>query len=253
MYDAVILAGGENKGFLRGCSNQPYEALIEVAGKPMVSFVAAALAAVAEIETIWVVGPAALLATCPLPANARVIEGGISIIETMQRGLAQLPEGRRAIVATGDIPLLTAAAVEDFLQLCKQQSADVYYPIVSRELNDRHYPGSKRTYVRFTDGVYTGGNLFLVDPTVVPRCVVVAEKIIANRKNPLHLCRILGWGFVVRFLLGRLSLKKVKERVAKLLGVEGAVVCSQYPQVGIDVDKPSDLALVRVVLSQAKE
>ncbi|WP_346355196.1 nucleotidyltransferase family protein [Azotosporobacter soli] len=250
MYDAIILAGGENKGPLRGCSDQPYEALIEIAGKPMVSFVAVALAAVPEIETIWVVGPAAQLAACPLPPKAKLLEGGASIIETIRLGLAKLEPGRKAIVATGDIPLLTPEAVQEFLRLCRQQAAEVYYPIISRELNDAHYPGSKRTYVRFTDGVYTGGNLFLVDPVVVPRCVAVAEKIIANRKNPLQLCRILGWGFVVRFILGRLSLEKVKDRVAQLLGVSGAVIYSQHPQVGIDVDKPSDLELVRDVFAR---
>lgn len=248
MYDAIILAGGENKGALRDSSDRPYEALIEVAGKPMVSYVAEALAAVSEVKRIFVVGPAGLLAQCPLPEKAVVLEGGASMLETIQIGLAEVEGGQKALIATGDIPLLTAAAVEDFLLLCRSKDAEVYYPIVSRETNDTHYPGGKRTYVRFKDGVYTGGNLFLVDPRVVPRCVAVAEKIIANRKNPLQLCRILGWGFVVSFLLGRLSLEKVKDRVAELLRVEGAVVYSAYPQLGIDVDKPSDLELVRKVM-----
>lgn len=250
MYDAIILAGGENSGLLRACSDQPYEALIEIAGRPMISFVADALAAVAAIDAIWVVGPADQLHDCPLPANARVVQGGATMLDTIRCGLAHVPAGRRVVVATGDIPLLTPAAVEDFLQRCAMQQAEVYYPIVSRELNDREYPGCKRTYVRFKDGVYTGGNLFLVDPAAVPRCMEVAEKIIANRKNPLQLCRILGWGFVVGFLLGRLSLDKVCSRVSELLDVRGAVIEVQHPEVGIDVDKPSDLSMARTALTR---
>ncbi len=252
MYDAIILAGGENRGALRDSSDQPYEALIEVAGRPMISFVAGALDATPEVERIFVVGPAELLRQCPLPAKAVVVEGGKTMLETIRLGLARTEPGHKVIVATGDIPLLSAEAVGDFLALCSRKDADIYYPIVSRETNDRYYPGSKRTYVRFKGGVYTGGNIFLVDPEVVPRCVTVAEKIIANRKNPLQLCRILGWGFVVSFLLGRLSIEKVRDRVAELLQVRGEVVYSGYPQLGIDVDKPSDLELVRDVLQQKK-
>ena len=77
----------------------------------------------------------------------------------------------------------------------------------------------------------------------------VAERIIDNRKNPLKLCCILGWSFVLAFLLGSLSLVKVERRVSEILGIKGAVIQSDYPELGIDVDKPSDLELVRTVFS----
>lgn len=249
MYDAIILAGGENKEPLGRFSSQPYEAMIEIDGRPMVTFVADALAATPQVEKIFVVGPVEQLAHCDFPANTILVEGGNTIVETIQLGVNALGHQRKVLVVTADIPLLTPVAIEDFLGKCGKDDVDLYYPIVSKETNNQYYPGNKRTYVRFTDGTYTGGNIFLVNPEIVPRCLVVAEELINNRKNPFKLCCLLGWGFVLRFLIGTLSLSKVKERVAELLGVTGAIIQSNYPELGIDVDKPSDLELVRTTFS----
>lgn len=245
MYDAIILAGGENSKSLSKFSPQPYEAMIEIAGKPMVSFVARALSDSPHVDRIFVVGPTKELKNCELPGETVLVEGGQTIIETIKIGMKALNHQNKVLVTTADIPLLSPEAIEDFLLQCSKTKADLYYPIVDREVNEKHYPGNKRTYVRLSEGTYTGGNIFLVDPVIVPRCVTVAERIIDNRKNPVQLACILGWSFVFRFLLGCLSLKAVEKRVTGLLQISGAVIHSEYPELGIDVDKPSDLELVR--------
>lgn len=245
MYDAIILAGGENSKYLSRFSPQPYEAMIEIAGKPMVSFVAQALSASQHVGKIFVVGPVKELSRCEFPDEAVLIESGPTIIDTIQLGMKAVGHQRKVLVATADIPLLTADAINDFLMQCTKVEADLYYPIVRQEVNNRRYPGNKRTYVRLKEGTYTGGNIFLVNPAIVPQCVAIAERIIEHRKNPFKLACILGWKFVLQFIFGTLSLGKVKERVSTLLGITGAVVHSQYPELGIDVDKPSDLELVR--------
>jgi len=249
MYDAIILAGGENSEHLSRFSSQSYEAMIEIAGKPMVTFVANALAATPEVERIFIMGPVTQLEHCVFPENVILLEGGQTITQTIQLGMKALGHERKVLIVTADIPLLTPAAISDFLKQCAGHQADLYYPIVSRDTNNQHYPGNKRTYVRFKDGTYTGGNLFLVNPIIVTQCLQVAEQFIDNRKKPFKLCCLLGWGFVLQFLVGTLSVSKVKERVADLLGITGAVIESSYPELGIDVDKPSDLELVRTTFS----
>jgi len=249
MYDAIILAGGENSEHLSKFSSQSYEAMIEIAGKPMVTFVADALAASPQVDRIFIMGPIPHLQKCGFPENVVLLEGGYTLLETIQLGMKALGHENKVLVVTADIPLLTPNAIADFFTQCDKEEADLYYPIVSKEINNKFYPSSKRTYVRFKDGTYTGGNIFLVNPKIVPQCLLVAERLINNRKNPFKLCCILGWGFVLQFLLGTLSLTKVKERVATLLGITGAVVQSPYPELGIDVDKPSDLELVRTTFS----
>lgn len=249
MYDAIILAGGENSKELSKYTPHCYEALIDIAGKPMVTFVAAALAASRQVDRIFVLGPVNELAECDFPPESHICASGPTIIETIRLGMRSLGHSRPVLVATADIPLLTAEAVNDFLVQCGRVDADLYYPIVPKEVNERSYPGNKRTYARLREGVYTGGNLFLVNPAIVEQCALVAEKFIAERKHPVVLCRMLGWSFVIRFLLGVLSLKDVEKRVSELLGVRGAVVKSPFPELGIDVDKPSDLELVRATFS----
>jgi hypothetical protein len=216
----------------------------------MVSFVAQALSASNQVNRIFVVGPVGELAQCQLPPNTCVLAGGQTIVETIRLGMAALGHTQRVLVVTADIPLLTPEAVDHFLQQCAAVDADLYYPIVPKEVNERRYPGNKRTYVRLKEGTFTGGNIFLVNPVIVEHCMDVAEQFIANRKNPLKLCQMLGWSFVIRFLLGILHLKDVESRVSKLLGVSGAVVESPFPELGIDVDKPSDLELVRATFSR---
>ena len=249
MYDAIILAGGENSEHLSRFSSQSYEAMIEIAGKPMVTFVADALAAAPQVDRIFIIGPVKHLANCNFPSNVILVEGGRTIVESIQLGMEALGHKRKVLVVTADIPLLTPAAIDHFLSQCAEVEVDLYYPIVSKETSNQHYPGNKRTYVRFKDGTYTGGNVFLVNPAIVPRCLSVASELIDNRKNPFKLCCLLGWWFVLSFLIGKLSLSKVQERVAELLGITGAVIQSPYPELGIDVDKPSDLELVRTTFS----
>ena len=133
----------------------------------------------------------------------------------------------------------------DFLLQCKEVDADLYYPIVSKEVNERLYPGCKRTYVGLREGTFTGGNVFLVNPKIVMQCMDVAERIIENRKNPgSYVIYWAGLSFFA-FFFGHCDLRMLNSGLTELLGISGAVVQSPYPELGIDVDKPSDLELVR--------
>jgi GTP:adenosylcobinamide-phosphate guanylyltransferase len=142
MYDAIILAGGENSKEMCQHTPQSYEALIDIAGKPMVTFVAEALATSGQVDRIFVLGPTAELASCEFPPGTTICEGGPTIIETIRIGMHHLGHNRPVLVATADIPLLTAEAVTDFLAQCGRVEADLYYPIVPKEVNERSFPAT---------------------------------------------------------------------------------------------------------------
>ena len=135
--------------------------------------------------------------------------------------------------------------MDDFISQCCRVVADLYYPIVPKEVNERYYPGCKRTYVRFKEGTFTGGNLFMVNPNIVDQCMGIAARIIENRKKPLHLCHILGWSYVFRFFLGSLRLKDVEQRVGSFWGC--LALWFNHPTLNWALMwiNPSDLALVR--------
>ncbi|MGB9804169.1 nucleotidyltransferase family protein [Desulfofundulus sp.] len=252
MVDAVVLAGSPNNGPLKECSPVPYEALIPIGSKTMVQYVVEALIRARGVDRIVVVGPRHELVNQLKDDRVRVVPAGSGLLENVQRGLEELPGTHRVLLVSSDIPLITPRAIEDFLELCKGQDADLYYPIVPKEVVERRFAVPvRRTYVSLKEGVFTGGNLFLLNPEVVSRCLPLGQQLVDARKSPLRLCRLVGLSFLFRFLLHRVTLEEAQARVSRLLGIRGVVVISHYPEVGVDVDKPVDLALVTRTLQQA--
>lgn len=249
--DAIILAGSTNDGRLRSCSSQNYEALVEIACRPMVSYVMDTLRESRYIGRIVIVGPRdELVRLFAGMDRVLVAPGGKTPVESLVNAFEVLKPSGRVLVATSDIPLLTGKSVADFIKKCSRHEADFCYPVIPREVNDRFFPGVKRTYVKFKDGVVTGGNLFMINPRVVPDCVQKAELFVECRKSPVKLAKLVGWRFLLKYLTGTLTLKDAEAKVSQIFGIRGMVVISPFPEVGIDVDKPSDLLLVSEKLTR---
>jgi hypothetical protein len=50
----------------------------------------------------------------------------------------------------------------------------------------------------------------------------------------------LGWRVVLRYLLGRLSLKEALRRISQRMGVRVGVVLLPFPEAAVDVDSVAD-------------
>jgi hypothetical protein len=75
------------------------------------------------------------------------------------------------------------------------------------------------------------------------------KRFLDYRKSPLKLAGLLGWTFLIRYLLLKnLKMHELEAKISNMLGIRGAVIVCPWPEVGIDVDKPSDLQLARAVL-----
>jgi len=251
-YDAVIMAGGESSSELKKVAPYSNEALIIIGSYPMIYYVYSALRATPSINNIVVSGPVDSLRTI-LPRDERLVfvEGGETAIETFSRGVDAL-RGRitpKVLAVPTDIPFITPEAIMDFLTSCERTEADVYYPVTSKEVNDRKYPGVIRTYVHLKDGIFTGGNLFLLRTAALPTCMEFGLKVISRRKDPLAIARLFGFGLVVTYLLGQLSIKSAEKRLYDLTGIRGKGIISPYAEVGVDVDKPDDLLLAERYLN----
>jgi len=249
MIGALILAGSENTGALAACSGEPYEALIPAGGRPMIEYVRDALRGTGRIGRTVVVGPERELAGM-FPPDVSFVPPGPRLMDVLAGAMARFDGARRVLIATADIPLLTAAAVSAFLDACGDMSRDIYYPVIGNRCIEERYPGCVRTYIPFREGIFTGGNLFLVNPAVIPKCAQRGQAFLEARKSPWRLSRLVGPGFLIRFLLHRVSLPETEASMTRLLGVSGRVVVVDYPEIGVDVDKPGDLALVRRVLGE---
>lgn len=250
--DAIVLAGSPNHGSLRRCSSAPKEALIKIRGRFMVEYVLDALNRTEEVDRIVVVGvkPADLNNLQPSPKPVTWVSGGKSLLESLENGLRAVQPRQKALILTADIPLVTSFVIQEFLRQCGDFQADFYYPVVSRRLSETRFPGVRRTYATFREGTFTGGNIFLVEPNALMACRDQIKVGITLRKSPFRLCRLLGMSFFCRFLLHRLSLEEIELKLREIIGVHAQVVITPHPEIGVDVDKPSDLQIVEQELSK---
>ena len=69
-------------------------------------------------------------------------------------------------------------------------------------------------------------------------------------KNPLAQARLFGMDLVLKYVTGRLSIREVEERFHEILNLTGKAIISNYAEVGVDVDKPSDLKLAEEILGK---
>lgn len=252
-YDAVILAGGENSSELKKIAPYDNEALIIIGKYPMIYYVYNALRDTPCIDKIVVSGPVeALRSILPKDDKLYFVEGGGNAIESFAHAtnlLDDLGISPKVLAVPTDIPFITPEAIRDFLTCCEKSEADFYYPITSKEVNDKKYPGVIRTYVRLKDGVFTGGNLFLLRAEVIPACLDIGVKLIQRRKNPLAIAKLFGLGLVWKYMIGQLSIQMAEKRFYKVVGIRGKGIISKYAEVGVDVDKPEDLRLAQHYLA----
>lgn len=234
--DAIVLAGARNDGRLSEVSNQEYEALIEVNGKAMVGYLIDTLNEVPLIDNIIVIGPNQL----KIKGIDKFIPCQDSLIENIRLSL-QTAQSPYSLVFTSDIPLITVEAIQDFLAKCEGNKAAFYYPIIPKEFIDIYFPGNNRTYFSLNEGVFTGGNMFLMNGEVVLRMEELLTKILKWRKKPWKLAYLLGFKFIIKLLTGSLTIELIEEEVYKLTGYKGKAIISEYPEIGFDIDKPEHL------------
>ncbi len=226
---AIVLGGGEEP-WARAYGVRS-KALVPYRGRPMAEWVLEALAQ-AGLEAIYVGENPGL---SPPPRLTLPDRG--SLLENLEAAMREVKG--QALVATGDIPHLTPEAVAFVLESAPE--AAFVYPIVPKEVVEARFPGSRRTYARLREGTFTGGNLLLLDRDLFYRALPLIRRVVALRKRPWALARLVGLDIPLKLLLGRLSLGELEARARGLLGVEVRALVTPYPEVGVDVDRPEDL------------
>lgn len=254
---ALVLAGSRGPGEpLAVYAGVSHKALIEVGGRPMIERVVAALAALPEIGTIAISIerpdllnelPSLRLAAGSKPLSLLPAAGSPSA--SVAAALAAC--GTPLLVTTADHALLRPEWVSYFITHAPAD-ADACVAMARRECVLQALPRTQRTWLRFADGAYSGCNLFLFASPTAAGAVHFWRRIEAERKRPLRMLAQLGWTFVLRYSLGRLPLAAALQRLGRLSGTRPAVVELPFGLAAVDVDKPSDLDLVRELIAGPK-
>lgn len=233
--NAIILAGSTGEEKL------PDKALIKIKGKYMITYVIDALRQSGKIDKIAVVGDRNKLNH--LDDIDLIIDQGSSIVENVIKGIEPFKNDKRVLILTCDIPMLTKDAVIDFIEQSESKDADLCYPIVKREDNERKFPGAKRTYVRIREGTFTGGNIFYINPAIIDSCINAANQFISYRKKPWKLGRLLGLKILILFAFGRVTIDQLEGKVSELFNIKAKAIISRYPEIGNDIDKDEDVEM----------
>lgn len=227
--DVVVLAGGRCPADLRDATGVEFRATLPVRGRPMVAWVIEAVAHLGKV--IAVGGPPGL--------SPHQLEAGTTFIESLGRGLQAVTTDSFLLV-TGDLPFLTANAVDDFISRCDPE-AMLNFPVIDVRDSERAFPGMRRTSIKTREGRFTGGNIALLQAEPMRAALPVMEQAYANRKKPLRLAGMVGLGTLLAVAAGQLvpsllPLSRLEKAVGKCLGQRVRAVVSPFPEIGADID-----------------
>lgn len=257
VFDVVVLAAGRGADDpMADAFSIEHKCLIPVGGVPMLARVLRALLSCSSIGEILVSVENPSIIEQALDAGDLDDGGRISFIRSRDQasssvGIAAEALGMRRpiLVTTADHALLTPEMVSFFCEASIATRADVTVGLEHAELLLGAYPDAKRTFIKFSDGGYSGCNLFsLVTPSAI-QAVRFWRQIERDRKKPWRLIKAFGWRHLLRYLTGRLSLDDAMEEASTLLGVRARAVSMPFADAAIDVDKPADLDAVERILA----
>lgn len=255
-YDAYIVAGGRSPWLQEVCGTE-FRCLAKVSGRPMINYIVDALQQSGCIRRLIISAQPEILAELEniLPKNILLCSAEKDMPGSAYTACLALGEdsSRRLLGVCDDIPLLTADSVRDFLQQCENPAytnVQAFYPIIAQTSCQKLFPDARRTYAKLTDGIFTGGNMMLLDKNVIIKGQKLAKEIFALRKSPLRLANWLGWSFIFKAIFRRLSITAAEQRFSEILGAKSKAIITVHAGIGMDADKPSDLKIIEKYLSK---
>lgn len=254
-FTALVLAASRPQDPMARASGVSHKALVPAGGAPMLARVIAALQASRSVGRIAVcIEDRAVLDGLPALA-AKAACGAITIVaseptpsRSVLHAIAELPDALPLLVTTADHPLLSAEMVDFFCDAARGTGADLAAGLAPASVILRDYPAAQRTFLRFRDDRYSGCNLFALLTPQAAAAVRFWTRAEQHRKRPWRLARSFGFGSLLLFALGRLTLDDAMRRASQKVGAAVAAVRMPYAEAAIDVDKPADLVLVEEIL-----
>lgn len=251
--DAIIAAGGAplpDEPLYPHTQGKP-KALIDIEGKPMIQWVLDALNGSSQIEYIVIIG---LDRNSGLKADKTLVyvpDQG-SMVANLRAGMLALrevnPQAGKLLAVSSDIPSITTEMVDWLIDIVRQTDDDVYYCVVPREVMETRYPGSKRSYTHLKDLQVCGGDMNAIDVRLVDQDEEIWERLTGARKNVVKQAALIGFSTLFLLLVRQATISSTVKRVSKRLGVKGRAIIAPYAEIGMDVDKPHQLEIVRTDL-----
>lgn len=255
----VLAADREADNPVAAAAGVPCKSLAPVNGIPMICRVLDALSSSGAIEDVLLCGPPMEIIDQEPQLQAYIASGKVRWIAnkatpslSAYTAMATVPKNIPVLLTTSDHALLTPQMVEYFCREAARSSCDVIAAVARRETVMAAYSETSRTAYRFQDGAYCSCNLFAFMTPGSRTVPSFWRRVEQQRKNPFKVVRILGWNTVLRYVMGRLTLKQAMVRLSQRVGCRASIVVMPFPEAAIDVDTASDLRFVQNIASGKK-
>ncbi|MHB9132577.1 MAG: NTP transferase domain-containing protein [Armatimonadota bacterium] len=258
-HNTVVLAGGINRVELFEGYTPGYKALLPIGGQSSIQYTLDALRAIPRVAQICVVGPEDLRHA--VGADAAIVPAGETLMESIFNGLRHFADSPPVLIATADMPLITPAAITDFLDACAQQETtyaeNLYLSVVPKRCYTGAYAQFTKGFNRFRDVAICHGNLMLADPRILQNTAVTrrVNALYSARKDPVQSALAIGLRVGLSYVLGvhlwhLLTLQQMANIASHRFHFGLLPVLTDHPEITIDVDEATDYAFVVQQLSE---
>lgn len=255
--DALVTAGGiptPGDPLFEYSQGKP-KALIEIAGKSMIQWVLDAISGSELVDNVLVVGlNEASGATCTKPLHFLANQG--EMIENIHVGTDKMLEinsdAKYILAISSDIPTITSEMIDWTINTCMQSDHALYYNVVEREVMEKRFPGSNRSFVKLKDKQVCGGDMNVLSLWVVTAREDLWIKLAAARKNALRQAALIGIDTLLLVALRAIKIDKLARKVSKQLDIPARAVICPYAEIAMDVDNPHQLEIVMEDLAKKK-
>jgi GTP:adenosylcobinamide-phosphate guanylyltransferase len=248
-WTAILLAGSRPGGDpLARQFGADLKALIAVAGQPMVARPVAALLASPAVDRVVVLAQAPERIAGVLRADPRLTVAASrgTIAETLL-AMCDDPHTRwPLLVTTADHALLDPAMIDEFCGGAK--GADIAVGVVERRGLLARLPQTRRTWLAFRHGAYSGANLFALGSPRVAPAIALWRAVEQDRKTGWRLLLAVGPTTLIGAALRLLTLGQAMRRISRKLRLRAIAVEMSNPLAAVDVDKVDDHRLVEALL-----
>jgi GTP:adenosylcobinamide-phosphate guanylyltransferase len=249
-WTAVLLAGSRPAGDpLATAMGVKHKALIPVAGEPMILRPLRALLASERVGKVLVVtqDPAELRAVLPGDDRIRLRTSGATIAATIADLIGSTIVEFPVLITTADHALLDREMIAEFMT--EAEGADLAIGVVERKPLLARLPETKRTWLHFRGGAYTGANLFALGSANALPAIERWRAVEQDRKKGWRVLAAIGPALLLGAVLRLRTLDQSVASVGRKLGMTLRAVVLSDPLAGVDVDKPEDHALVEAILA----
>ena len=248
-WTAVVLAGSRpGRDAFAEQFGTDLKALIPIAGEPMVRRPVTALLQSKSVGKVLVLSqsPDRIAAVLPEDPRIDVQQSQGSIAEALEQLILDHDAQFPMLVTTADHALLDEQMITEFI--ARAEGADLALGVVERQSLLDRLPQSKRTWLAFRGGAYSGANLFSFGTIKVLAAIEQWRSVEQDRKKGWRVLSALGPMLLLGAVLRVRTLDQSVTAIAGRLGLSARAIVLSNPLAAVDVDKPVDHAMVEAIL-----